>query len=163
MSLGIYYVGDCQGDLENDFELPSYFRTDAAIFYKQGQLRTQINFRNLFNIDYFEQTQNLLRVYPGEPFDVHKVAGVVAVVFLIFTFFTGFCWSYAEFVNLMIYAVTFSQKQADPVSVPLAGKSALGLKEQLKTAQAALPDASLRRIDFPSKLEEVLTVSFKLP
>ncbi|MHC5730563.1 MAG: PepSY-associated TM helix domain-containing protein, partial [Nostoc sp.] len=96
-------------------------------------------------------------------FDVHKVAGVVAVVFLIFTFFTGFCWSYAEFVNPMIYAVTFSQKQADPVSVPLAGKSALGLKEQLKTAQAALPDASLRRIDFPNKPEEVLTVAFKLP
>ena len=63
----------------------------------------------------------------------------------------------------MIYALTFSQKQADPVSIPIAGKSALGLKEQLKTAIAALPDATLRRIYFPSKPEEVLTVSFKLP
>lgn len=67
-------------------------------------------------------------------FDVHKVAGVIAAVFLIFAFFTGFCWSFSEFVNPMIYAVTFSQKQAYPVSVPIAGKSAIGLKEQLKTA-----------------------------
>ena len=96
-------------------------------------------------------------------FDVHKVAGFITAVFLIFAFFTGFCWSFSEFVNPMIYTVTFSQKQADPVSVPLAGKSALGLKEQLKTAQAALPDASLRRIYFPNKPEEVLRVAFKLP
>ena len=96
-------------------------------------------------------------------FDVHKIAGVVAAVFLIFAFFTGFCWSYAEFINPIIYAATFSKQQPTPVSVPIAGKSALGLLEQLKTAQAALPDAALRSIYFPSKPEEVLTVSFKLP
>ncbi|MEH2084032.1 MAG: PepSY-associated TM helix domain-containing protein [Nostoc sp.] len=96
-------------------------------------------------------------------FDVHKVAGVVTAVFLIFAFFTGFCWSFSEFINPMIYAVTFSKQQPTPVSVPIAGKSALGLKEQLKTAIAALPDAALRSIYFPSKPEEVLTVSFKLP
>ncbi|WP_375475225.1 PepSY-associated TM helix domain-containing protein [uncultured Nostoc sp.] len=95
-------------------------------------------------------------------FDVHKVAGVVAAVFLIFAFFTGFCWSFGEFINPMIYAVTFSKQQPTPVSVPITGKSALGLKEQLKTAQAALPDAALRIIYFPSKPEEVLRVSFKL-
>ncbi|MEI1377933.1 PepSY-associated TM helix domain-containing protein [Nostoc sp. UHCC 0926] len=42
-------------------------------------------------------------------FDVHKVAGFVAAVFLIFAFFTGFCWSFSEFVNPMIYALTFRQ------------------------------------------------------
>ncbi|WP_375452877.1 hypothetical protein [uncultured Nostoc sp.] len=52
------------------FQLPSYFRTDAAIFYKQGQLRAQVNFRNLFDVDYFESARDLLRVYPGEPFTV---------------------------------------------------------------------------------------------
>ncbi|MBN3957581.1 PepSY domain-containing protein [Nostoc sp. NMS8] len=95
-------------------------------------------------------------------FDVHKVAGLITAVFLIFAFFTGFCWSFGEFINPMIYAVTFSKQQPTPVSVPIAGKSALGLKEQLKTAIAALPDATLRRIYFPSKPEEALTVSFKL-
>ncbi|MEH2463576.1 PepSY-associated TM helix domain-containing protein [Nostoc sp.] len=95
-------------------------------------------------------------------FDVHKVAGLITAVFLIFAFFTGFCWSFGEFINPMIYAVTFSKQQPTPVSVPIAGKSALGLKEQLKTAQAALPTATLTSISFPSKPEEVLTVSFKL-
>ncbi|MEH2182610.1 PepSY-associated TM helix domain-containing protein [Nostoc sp.] len=95
-------------------------------------------------------------------FDVHKVAGAIAAVFLIFAFFTGFCWSFGEFVNPMIYAVTFSnQQQTNPVSVPLTGKSPLLLKDQLKIAQAALPNGSLRSISFPTKPEEVLTVSFK--
>ncbi|MEH2119403.1 PepSY-associated TM helix domain-containing protein [Nostoc sp.] len=94
-------------------------------------------------------------------FDVHKVAGVITVVFLIFTFFTGFCWSFSEFVNPMIYTLTFSNQQANPVSVPIGGKSPLLLKDQLKIAQAALPNGSLRSISFPSKPEEVLTVNFK--
>ncbi|MEH2362149.1 TonB-dependent siderophore receptor [Nostoc sp.] len=68
--LGLFYVGDRQADLENSFQLPSYLRTDAAIFYKQGQLRAQVNFRNLFGVDYFESARDLLRVFPGEPFTV---------------------------------------------------------------------------------------------
>ncbi|MEH2201680.1 MAG: TonB-dependent siderophore receptor [Nostoc sp.] len=68
--LGLFYVGERQADLENSFQLPSYVRTDAAIFYKQGQLRAQLNFRNLFDVDYFESARSLLRVYPGEPFTV---------------------------------------------------------------------------------------------
>ncbi|MEH2180231.1 PepSY-associated TM helix domain-containing protein [Nostoc sp.] len=42
-------------------------------------------------------------------FDVHKLAGAIATVFLVFTFFTGFCWSFGEFINPMIYAATFQQ------------------------------------------------------
>ncbi|MEH2444898.1 MAG: TonB-dependent siderophore receptor [Nostoc sp.] len=68
--LGLFYVGERQADLENSFQLPSYVRTDAAIFYKQGQLRTQLNFINLFDVDYFESARSILRVYPGEPFTV---------------------------------------------------------------------------------------------
>ncbi|MEH2249201.1 PepSY-associated TM helix domain-containing protein [Nostoc sp.] len=96
-------------------------------------------------------------------FDVHKVAGVIAAVFLIFTFFTGFCWNFSDVANPMIYTLTFSKQQADPVSVVVAGKFPLALKEQLKTAQATLPDGILRRIYFPIKPEEALTVAFKLP
>ncbi|WP_335113824.1 TonB-dependent siderophore receptor [Nostoc sp.] len=68
--LGLFYIGERQADLENSFQLPSYFRTDAAIFYKQGQLGAQLNFRNLFDVDYFESARSILRVYPGEPFTV---------------------------------------------------------------------------------------------
>ncbi|NMF64796.1 PepSY-associated TM helix domain-containing protein [Brasilonema octagenarum] len=96
-------------------------------------------------------------------FDIHKVAGSIASVFLIFAFFTGFCWSFSEVVNPMIYALTFSKQQPTPVSVVVAGKSPLGLKEQLQTAIAALPQGELRRIYFPTKPEEALNVAFKLP
>jgi iron complex outermembrane recepter protein len=67
---GIFFVGERQGDLDNSFQLPSYTRTDAAIFYERGKFRTAVNFRNLFDIDYFETAENDLRVYPGTPFTV---------------------------------------------------------------------------------------------
>ena len=69
-SLGIYFVGDRQGDLDNTFEVPSYTRTDASIFYNRDKFRAALNFRNLFDIDYFESAQTDLRVRPGEPFTV---------------------------------------------------------------------------------------------
>ncbi|MEH2010279.1 MAG: hypothetical protein V7K65_01820 [Nostoc sp.] len=36
LSLGLFYIGDRQGDLNNTFTVPSYLRTDADIFYNQG-------------------------------------------------------------------------------------------------------------------------------
>ncbi|MDF5725443.1 MAG: TonB-dependent siderophore receptor [Rhizonema sp. PD37] len=70
VGLGLFYVGEREGDLQNSFQVPSYFRTDAALFYKRGRLRAQLNFRNLFNIDYFETVADISRVYPGSPFSV---------------------------------------------------------------------------------------------
>lgn len=97
-------------------------------------------------------------------FDIHKVAGFVAAVFLVFTFFTGFCWNLGEFTYPLIYAATFSQDQAaDPVSKPISGLAPLKLVEQMKTAQAMLPEASLQSIDFPAKPENALRFRFKLP
>ena len=54
--LGLFYNGERQGDLANSFELPSYIRADAAIFYKWGEFQATLNFRNLFDIDYFESS-----------------------------------------------------------------------------------------------------------
>ncbi|MBE9054322.1 TonB-dependent siderophore receptor [Nostocales cyanobacterium LEGE 11386] len=68
--LGLFYVGERQGDLGNNFQLPSYLRTDAAIFYKRDRFRAALNVRNLFDINYFEAAENILRVYYGEPFTV---------------------------------------------------------------------------------------------
>ncbi|MEH1766724.1 MAG: TonB-dependent siderophore receptor [Nostoc sp.] len=65
---GLFYVGEREGDLANTFELPSYFRTDATIFYKRDRFRAAINFKNLFNVDYFESATNRVNVFPGEPF-----------------------------------------------------------------------------------------------
>ncbi|MEH2252859.1 TonB-dependent siderophore receptor [Nostoc sp.] len=70
VGLGFYFVGDRQGDLDNTFQLPSYFRTDAAIFYKLQGLRVGLNFKNLFNIDYFDSASFRDRVFYGDPFTV---------------------------------------------------------------------------------------------
>ena len=68
--LGLFYVGERQGDLENSFQLPGYTRTDASIFYKQEKFRVGLNVENLFNITYFESSNGPLRVYYGAPFTV---------------------------------------------------------------------------------------------
>lgn len=69
-SLGIYFVGDREGDLDNSFEIPSYTRTDMSIFYNRDKFKTALNFRNLFDIDYFENAETDLRVRFGAPFTV---------------------------------------------------------------------------------------------
>jgi len=73
--LGLFYVGEREGDLDNSFSLPSYLRTDAAIFYRRGNLRAALNVNNLFNVRYFESTNGALRVYPGAPLTVQGTVG----------------------------------------------------------------------------------------
>ncbi|MEH1845502.1 MAG: TonB-dependent receptor [Nostoc sp.] len=68
--LGLFYVGDRQGDLANDFKLGSYLRTDASIFYRRNNLRLGLNFKNLFNVNYIEASQTRNFVTPGAPFTV---------------------------------------------------------------------------------------------
>jgi iron complex outermembrane receptor protein len=66
--LGLFYIGDRAGDLENTYVIPSYFRTDAAIFYNRDRLRIALNFRNLFDVNYFELGSSSTRVNYGQPF-----------------------------------------------------------------------------------------------
>ena len=65
---GLFFVGERQGDLDNSFQLPSYLRTDAAIYYRRDRFRAAINFKNLFNTSYFETAESNLSVFYGEPF-----------------------------------------------------------------------------------------------
>ena len=51
--LGLFYVGNRQGNLANSFTLGDYFRTDASLFYRRDRFNAAINIRNLFDIDYF--------------------------------------------------------------------------------------------------------------
>ena len=69
---GIFFVGEREGDRDNNFDVPSYTRTDASIFYRRDNWRAAINFKNLFDIDYIESTNgfNRLGVNPGIPFTV---------------------------------------------------------------------------------------------
>jgi iron complex outermembrane recepter protein len=66
--VGLFYQGERLGDLENSFTLPSYWRTDASIFYRRDRFRAALNVRNLFDIEYYEGARNNVRVIPGAPF-----------------------------------------------------------------------------------------------
>jgi iron complex outermembrane receptor protein len=65
--LGLFYVGERQGDLGNNFSVPSYVRTDAALFYRRNNFRAALNVQNLFDNEYFETAESDLRVYAGTP------------------------------------------------------------------------------------------------
>jgi iron complex outermembrane receptor protein len=68
--LGLFYVGEREGNLDNSFQLDDYLRTDAAIYYRRDDLNLALNFKNLFDVDYIESSDDDLRVNPGEPFTV---------------------------------------------------------------------------------------------
>ncbi|HEY9736421.1 MAG TPA: TonB-dependent siderophore receptor, partial [Trichocoleus sp.] len=77
--LGLFFVGEREGDLPNsNFELPSYLRADAALFYERDNWRAGLNIRNLFNARYLETAQFRNIVYPGAPL---SIVGSVAVTF----------------------------------------------------------------------------------
>ena len=67
--LGLFYVGERQGDLNNAFSVPSYLRTDAAVYYQRDHLGITLNFKNLFNVQYFTP-RTIQLVYPEDPFTV---------------------------------------------------------------------------------------------
>ena len=70
--LGFNFVGERFGDLDNSFTVDSYFLTNAAISYERDKWRGAVNFRNLFDVDYIQGTENgrLSEIYPGQGFTV---------------------------------------------------------------------------------------------
>jgi iron complex outermembrane receptor protein len=66
--LGVFTQGERQGDLRNTFTLPSYWRTDASIFYRREKFRAAINIQNLFDENYYEGARDIVRIVPGAPF-----------------------------------------------------------------------------------------------
>jgi iron complex outermembrane recepter protein len=68
--LGLFYIGDRAGDLDNSFEVPSYLRTDASIFYRRDRLRFALNMKNIFDTDYFVSVTNRDFVLRGDPFTI---------------------------------------------------------------------------------------------
>jgi iron complex outermembrane recepter protein len=78
--VGFNFVGERLGDLDNSFELDSYFLTNAAVFYQRNNWRVALNFRNLFDVDYIAGTSSIRERGNdrGEPF---TVLGSVSVEF----------------------------------------------------------------------------------
>ena len=79
LGAGVFFVGDRQGDLDNTFTLPSYVRTDAAIFYRQDNWQANLNFQNIFDVDYIRSSETFREALrPGDPF---TVIGSVSIQF----------------------------------------------------------------------------------
>ncbi|WP_201278047.1 TonB-dependent siderophore receptor [Scytonema millei] len=68
--LGLFYVGERQGDLDNSFTLDDYLRTDAALYYRRDEFRAAINIRNLFDTDYASFSDSRTYVQRGAPFTI---------------------------------------------------------------------------------------------
>jgi iron complex outermembrane recepter protein len=75
---GLFYVADVEAEIPNDFVLPSYVRADASLFYDRDNWRVQLNFKNLFDKEYFESAESTAVIFPGAPF---SVLGSVSVEF----------------------------------------------------------------------------------
>ena len=72
LGVGFNFVGEREGDLENSFQLDSYFITNASIFYEPSNWRAAVNFRNIFDVDFISGASPV-RVRGnnvGEPFTV---------------------------------------------------------------------------------------------
>ncbi|MEH2300033.1 MAG: TonB-dependent receptor [Nostoc sp.] len=68
---GLVFVGEQQGEFPNsNFQIPSYVRTDAALFYHRDNWRVGINVNNLFDTGYYETATRRTLVYPGAPMNV---------------------------------------------------------------------------------------------
>jgi iron complex outermembrane recepter protein len=70
------FVGSSPGDLSNTFDLPAYIRTDALLYYKRDNWKAQLNFENLFNVNYFGSSFDRNSVFSGAPFTVKAAIGV---------------------------------------------------------------------------------------
>jgi iron complex outermembrane recepter protein len=65
---GVSYVGEVEAELPNSFVLPAYVIANATIFYQRGNWRAALNFKNLFNTNYYSNQG--AAIYPGDPFTV---------------------------------------------------------------------------------------------
>ena len=70
--LGFNFVGERQGDLENSFEVDSYFIIDAAVFYQRNNWQVRLNVDNIFDVDFVESARGTRPsgVRWGEPLTV---------------------------------------------------------------------------------------------
>jgi iron complex outermembrane recepter protein len=69
--LGLFYVGDREGDLDNSFELPNFLRADAALYYRRDNWRVGVNVQNLFDTDYYQSVEfGRTTIAPGAPLTV---------------------------------------------------------------------------------------------
>ncbi len=69
--LGVTTQGSFFVREDNNVEIPSYTRFDAAVYYDlDSRLRFQINAENLFDTDYFPDAHSNDNISTGKPLNV---------------------------------------------------------------------------------------------
>ena len=78
--IGFSFVGEREGDIENTFELPSYFLTNGTIYYRRDNWKAALIVKNLFDVGYFESSTGVRErgAYPGAPL---TILGSISVEF----------------------------------------------------------------------------------
>lgn len=71
---GMFFVGDRTANIDDPLTLPSYVRTDASISYKRDNWRAALNFKNIFNVKYYESNDYL--TFPQAPFTLQGTLSV---------------------------------------------------------------------------------------
>ncbi|MEH2424807.1 MAG: TonB-dependent siderophore receptor [Nostoc sp.] len=67
--IGFNYVGDNKPDNFDTYTIPSYFLTDAALYYRNNNFSIGLNLNNIFNVRYYEASFDYLqRIIPGRPY-----------------------------------------------------------------------------------------------
>ncbi|WP_298920375.1 TonB-dependent siderophore receptor [uncultured Nostoc sp.] len=67
--IGFNYVGDQMPDSFDTYTIPSYFLTDAALYYRNNNFSVGLNLNNIFNVRYYEASFDYLqRIIPGRPY-----------------------------------------------------------------------------------------------
>jgi len=73
--VGVRYVGESEGDLNNTFELPDYTVVDLGLFYERGPWDLQVNVNNLFDEEHFVGSNNRNKVFQGDPVNAEVRVG----------------------------------------------------------------------------------------
>ncbi|WP_335119175.1 TonB-dependent siderophore receptor [Nostoc sp.] len=73
---GLFFKGDRTANIDDPFILPSYVTTDALIGYKRDNWQAALNFKNIFNVKYYESNDYL--TFPQAPFTLQ---GTISVSF----------------------------------------------------------------------------------
>lgn len=67
--IGFNYVGDQMPDNFDTYTIPSYFLTNAALYYRNNNFSIGLNLNNIFNVRYYEASFDYLqRIIPGRPY-----------------------------------------------------------------------------------------------
>ncbi|NJL64595.1 MAG: TonB-dependent siderophore receptor [Methylacidiphilales bacterium] len=69
VGVGLYYVGEQEVILPNSFQVPSYLRADASIFYRRDNYKYALNFKNISSVKYYELDG--YNIDPAPPFTMY--------------------------------------------------------------------------------------------